>query len=75
MHTYLCLLATLRNSKGASQHDAASIRTRNTISAALATVNVECDLRRAVQSIKRDHPGAKVEGLHLDYMNGMGCEY
>lgn len=24
----------------------------------------------AIQQIKRDHPGAKVEGLHADYLNG-----
>jgi len=28
--------------------------------------------RRAIQRIKSDHPGAKIEGLHVDYMNGFG---
>ncbi|DBA78908.1 TPA: hypothetical protein ACH3X1_008789 [Trebouxia sp. C0004] len=28
--------------------------------------------RRAIQRIISDHPGAKIEGLHVDYLNGFG---
>ncbi|DBB12987.1 hypothetical protein WJX82_010126 [Trebouxia sp. C0006] len=28
--------------------------------------------RGAIQRIKSDHPGAKIEGLHVDYLNGFG---
>lgn len=39
------------------------------------TVNLQVELRRALQRIKQAHPGAKVEGLHVDYMNGFGCDF
>ena len=38
-------------------------------------VNSQLQFRRALGRIKQAHPGAKVEGLHVDYMNGFGCDF
>ncbi len=39
------------------------------ISITLILCSIIC---RAIQRIKSDHPGAKIEGLHVDYLNGFG---